>query len=80
MAGIRILRLRHRTAPEVNGCRWCGILEIDHRGHVYTPRHHQFTDPTDAQRKARFKARAAPKTWSLWMQPEFLANKDRITR
>ncbi|OOC00620.1 hypothetical protein B0293_41960 [Amycolatopsis azurea DSM 43854] len=47
------------TTP--NGCRWCGALE---RGHYrrWKPSvgWHQWTPPTDEQRKARMLARRSP--------------------
>lgn len=61
--GIRILRLRHKTAPVVLGCRWCGFPKRDHPiclgasqewRHPRTP--HCWTEPTQAQRTARVNA------------------------
>jgi hypothetical protein len=51
--GVKILTLRHRTAPAMNGCRWCGFIKPDHAN-----RGHQFHPPTAAQRHARFHAQA----------------------
>jgi hypothetical protein len=57
--GIKIIRMRHRTAPEVNGCRWCGVDDRAH-GQYWIPGKgwHGFIAPTNAQRKARYKARS----------------------
>lgn len=55
--GIRILTLRHRTAPPLNGCRWCGFLPLEHANRwVPSKRWHDHEDATDAQRAARQKA------------------------
>lgn len=60
--GIKILRLRHRFTPEVNGCRWCGFSEQGH-ARQWTPsaRWHAHAQPTDAQRLARLRARRTPR-------------------
>lgn len=53
-------RIRHRSAPDPNGCRWCGHPD---RGHAnrWAPSvgPHQWVEPTPAQRKARMLARRA---------------------
>jgi hypothetical protein len=59
--GIKILRLRHRSAPAMNGCRWCGADERGH-GQMWVPgkKWHTHTEPTDAQRLARKRAAWLP--------------------
>jgi hypothetical protein len=43
----------------MNGCRWCGHLKIDHANRwVPGKKWHTHAEPTDAQRKARFKTGA----------------------
>lgn len=55
--GIKILAMRHRFAPEVNGCRWCGASQQEHANRWIRSRGwHTHVEPTDAQRKARLKA------------------------
>lgn len=46
------------TAPEVNGCRWCGVPRREH-AQRWTDGvgWHTHTEPTDEQRKARLTAR-----------------------
>lgn len=54
--GVKVLRLRHRSAPAMHGCRWCGFLEADgHPLHRWVPGRgvHEFAPPTAAQRAAR---------------------------
>lgn len=52
--------IRHRLAPPVNGCRWCGYLKGEH-GQMWSRAHawHAWTAPTGAQRKARLLAHIA---------------------
>lgn len=55
--GLKILRQRHRTAPAMNGCRWCGFMRIDHANRwVPSQGWHEFAEPTDTQRRARYLA------------------------
>lgn len=53
-------RVRHTTAPDPSGCRWCGR---DERGHGLSftrgAGYHTWGMPTLAQRKARMRARTA---------------------
>lgn len=55
-------QVRHRTAPNPDGCRWCGT---DHGHHgwewVRSAGLHQWEPPTIAQRLARTKARRTVK-------------------
>lgn len=75
--GIKILRLRHRFPPEVNGCRWCGVSAQGH-GLFWTPaaRWHAHVQPTDAQRLARLRARRnpGPRVMIPWKET---ANRER---
>lgn len=64
--GIKILRLRHRTAPAPEGCRWCGI---EHREHAnqWAPSQqwHTYVQPTQDQIKARMRVRLLPQAPSI---------------
>lgn len=52
--------IRWRSAPPVNGCRWCGVGEPVHgRRWAKSKGWHPFALPTDAQRLARWRARRA---------------------
>jgi hypothetical protein len=56
--GIRILRLRHRTPPLPESCRWCGLSRQGHaRQHIQGRGWHEYTPPTPAQIIARARAR-----------------------
>ncbi|WP_327335868.1 hypothetical protein OG384_04340 [Streptomyces sp. NBC_01324] len=49
--------IRHQSAPNPDGCRWCGYGNP--HGWQYLPGKggHQWEPPTNAQRLARMKAR-----------------------
>jgi len=49
--------IRHQTAPNPDGCRWCGYDKP--HGWQYLPGKgsHQWEQPTNAQRLARMQAR-----------------------
>lgn len=51
-------RVRHRAAPNPDGCRWCGDDQGNH-GSQWIASHgmHQWEQPTRAQRLARMHAR-----------------------
>ncbi|RPK56211.1 hypothetical protein EES43_24525 [Streptomyces sp. ADI96-02] len=51
--------IRHQTAPNPDGCRWCGY--DNPHGWQYLPGKggHQWEQPTNAQRLARMRARRA---------------------
>lgn len=52
------INVRHRSAPEPNGCRWCGAGEREHYNRWTVGRGlHLWAAPTDAQRLARMRAR-----------------------
>lgn len=50
--------VRHKSAPEPGGCRWCGIAQRQHASR-FAPSvgQHVFDAPTAAQRLARMRAR-----------------------
>ncbi|MFE5958902.1 hypothetical protein [Streptomyces rubiginosohelvolus] len=50
--------IRHQTAPNPDGCRWCGVQAGNH-GRRYVSSHgmHAWEQPTNAQRLARMRAR-----------------------
>lgn len=55
---VRRMAVRHRAAPEVNGCRWCGYPERWHAQQwVPSRKWHRWERPTDQQRKARMWGR-----------------------
>lgn len=56
--GIKILRLRHKTSPMPESCRWCGTPAQDH-AQVWVPsrKWHTYDAPTAAQIIARARAR-----------------------
>lgn len=62
MAVLIHTRIRHRIAPNPDGCRWCGD---DHGHHGYQRVQsrglHQWEPPTTAQRAARMRARQSRK-------------------
>lgn len=53
-------RIRHRVAPNPDGCRWCGT-DHGHHGSRWVNSHgmHNWEPPTDKQRAARMRARLA---------------------
>lgn len=64
---MKILRIRHRSAPWPLGCRWCGALKSEHLRHaggwlcargVHT-RHliRNWTPPTEEQYTLRMRVR-----------------------
>lgn len=56
--GIKILRLRHKTSPMPEGCRWCGTgARIHARQWVPSKKWHTYEAPTAAQITARARAR-----------------------
>jgi hypothetical protein len=55
---IKVLMLRHRTAPLPSGCRWCGAPYREHATHwVPSVKWHVYADPTPDQVYARIRAR-----------------------
>lgn len=53
-------RVRHVSAPEPSGCRWCGRIRGQHG--MYFARsvgNHFFIEPTAKQRLARMRTRQA---------------------
>lgn len=48
--------IRHKTAPEPSGCRWCGFPERTHGLRFHVSRLEGWQPPTTAQRKARIIA------------------------
>lgn len=50
--------VRHTSAPEPGGCRWCGTAQRQHASR-FAPSvgQHVFDAPTAAQRLARMRAR-----------------------
>lgn len=52
--------IRHRTPPDPYGCRWCGEGQGHHgRSYVISRGMHSWERPTNAQIKARMRARRA---------------------
>jgi len=50
-------------APAPNGCRWCGVDRETHLSRWWpVVNWHQWTEPTNDQRKARLLARRAERT------------------
>ena len=59
----------------MNGCRWCGFLKIDHANRwVPGKKWHEHEEPTDAQRKARFKAGAKNTIPARLRSPAIITN------
>ena len=55
--------VRHRTAPNPSGCRWCGTDERAHASsYVRSAGLHLWTPPTAVQRLDRMRARASART------------------
>jgi hypothetical protein len=55
-------RIRHRVAPNPEGCRWCGV-DHGHHGYRWVNSHgmHHWEPPTGKQRAARMRARQTRK-------------------
>lgn len=53
---MKLLLLRHRSAPAALGCRWCGFLKTDHANRYLPGRGlHDYEAPTTAQFQERLK-------------------------
>lgn len=56
--GIKVLFIRHATAPTPEGCRWCGVPFRGHASrHVPSKKWHIYATPTEAQVRARIHAK-----------------------
>ena len=55
---MRIIRIRHRSAPFPLGCRWCGVPKQDHYMQwVPSHKYHQWAVPTPEQHRQRLLVR-----------------------
>ena len=74
----KILKLRWRTAPRPEGCRWCGWSQATHTGQLWAAsrKWHVYERPTNEQVTARIKARR--KLNQAFVMPDSgLANGER---
>lgn len=60
---MKVLHVRHESAPTPMGCRWCGVPERGH-GQTWVPGkgYHVYEPPTRAQIDARLRVKFANRT------------------
>ncbi len=70
--------MSHREITTPNGCRYCGIDQLQHCGRwTEGVGRHQWIEPTDAQRLERMRARRAFRGKPpLLDQPPIIASRD----